>query len=322
MSSEFKLKNKAELKSKHIASNVISDTVCPECGNNLNTIYDKAQGEIICGNCGLIILDHLIDQGPEWRTYENIETKKRARTGSPGNLVIHDKGLSTIIDWQDKDIYGQKLLPQKRGQIYRLRRLQILIPLHSSIAMNLKKAMRELDRLASQMDISSSIKEIAAFTYRKALNGNYLKGRKIIPLIAASIYIAWRICKIPRALEEITNYTSVNKKIIARNYRYLAKCLKLKIPMITPLFYIDKFCEELQLSPQTRNEACRIIQLAKHKDLTSGKDPRGLAAAVIYIAGILRDEHCTQRDISRVSQITEVTIRNRYKEIVKKLKLS
>jgi len=133
--------------------------VCLECGGS-NVIKDPARGEMICGDCGLVIEEHIIDQGPEWRAYESKEINAKARTGSPTHFIIHDKGLSTTIDWHDQDIFGKKLEPKKRAQIYRLRRWQIRSRVHSSIARNLSRAMGELDRLASQIELSKDIKEM------------------------------------------------------------------------------------------------------------------------------------------------------------------
>lgn len=305
---------------KCVECSVIEETNCPECEGS-NIVKDPARGEVICGDCGLVIEDHIIDQGPEWRAYESKEINKKARTGSPRSLMIHDKGLSTMIDWHDQDSFGKKLSPKKRAQIYRLRRWQIRSRVHSSLARNLSKAMSELDRLASQLDLPKTIKERAALIYRKAIKGGFIKGKKIGATVAASIYVACRFHKLPRTLEEITRYAKVSKKELARNYRFIVESLKLKIPLMDAPSFVDRFAQELQLSPHIQREACKILEQAQKKELTIGKDPKGLAAAALYISGVMEGERRTQRDISRVAHVTEVTIRNRYKEIVRTLNL-
>ncbi len=299
---------------------VIDDTACPECTSK-DIIKDPARGEVICGNCGLVLEDHIIDQGPEWRAYESKDINKKARTGSPGSLIIHDKGLSTMIDWHDKDIFGRKINPKKRAQIYRLRRWQIRSRVHSSLARNLSKAMSELDRLASQIELPKDIKERAALIYRKAIKGGHIKGKKIGATVAASIYAACRLHKVPRTLEEITKYAKVSRKELARNYRFIIESLNLRVPLMEASDFVSRFSQELELSTHVQKEALKILTKAQQKRLTTGKDPKGLAAAALYIAGVLEGERRTQRDISKVSHVTEVTIRNRYKEIVKILNL-
>ncbi len=298
----------------------VQNIVCAECGSN-NLVQDNTRGELVCGDCGLVLEEHIIDQGPEWRAYEGKEMDKKARTGSPAHLMIHDKGLSTMIDWHDEDIFGKKIAPKKRAQIYRLRRWQIRSRVHSSLARNLSKAMGELDRLASQLELPKDIKEQAALIYRKAIKGSFIKGKKIGATVAASLYAACRLRKAPRTIEEITKYAKVSKKELGRNYRYIVECLTLRIPLMNAVDYVTRFSEELHLSPHVQQEARRIIELAEKKDLTIGKDPKGLAAASIYITGVLEGERRTQRDISEISHITEVTIRNRYKDIIKALNL-
>ena len=303
-----------------VECSVIDDAICPECAS-IDIVKDPARGELICGNCGLVLEDHIIDQGPEWRAYESKEINKKARTGSPGSLIIHDKGLSTMIDWHDQDIFGRKLTPKKRAQIYRLRRWQTRSRVHSSLARNLSKAMSELDRLASQIELPRDIKERAALIYRKAIKGGHIKGKKIGATVAASIYAACRLHKLPRTLEEITKFAKVSRKELARNYRFIIESLNLKVPLMEASDYISRFGQELELSTHIQKAARDILTQAQQKELTTGKDPKGLAAAALYMAGVLEGERRTQRDISRVAHVTEVTIRNRYKEIGKVLNL-
>jgi len=55
---------------------------------------------------------------------------------------------------------------------------------------------------------------------------------------------------------------------------------------------------------------------------TSGRGPTGIAAAALYVASLIHGEKRTQREVADVAGVTEVTIRNRYKELIKKLKLA
>jgi transcription initiation factor TFIIB len=55
--------------------------------------------------------------------------------------------------------------------------------------------------------------------------------------------------------------------------------------------------------------------------LTSGRGPAGIAAAATYIASLLTDERRTQGEIAKGAHVTEVTIRNRYKELTQRLNI-
>ncbi|MHA1860008.1 MAG: transcription initiation factor IIB [Candidatus Asgardarchaeia archaeon] len=296
-------------------------TVCPECGST-KIIRDPKRGELVCAECGLVITEHIIDHGPEWRAFTSEEKDERSRVGSPITLTVHDKGLSTVIDWRDRDSYGKKLTPYKRAQIYRLRKWQIRSRVYSSIDRNLAVAMSELERLSSQLGIPNNIKEDAAMIYRKAIERRLIRGRSIEAMMAAAIYAACRLRKVPRTLIEIASNSRINKKELGRCYRLLLRKLKITIPVADPIDFIPRFGAELKLSGRTLEKAIEILHEAKKARITAGKDPTGLAAAAIYIAGLLTGERRTQREIADVARVTEVTVRNRYKELVRKLSIS
>jgi len=75
----------------------------------------------------------------------------------------------------------------------------------------------------------------------------------------------------------------------------------------------------LKLSGDVRAKTVKILQDAAHEELTSGRGPTGMAAASLYIATVLCGERRTQREIAEIAGVTEVTIRNRYKELAQKL---
>ena len=290
---------------------------CPECKNS-ELIKDVKRGEVICSNCGLVIEEKEIDGGPEWRSFD-AEQEKRRRTGSPMTYTVHDKGLSTIISWDNRDSYGRKISAKMKAKVYRLRKWQTRTRVHSSLDRNLALAMSELDRLSSQLGIPRGIKESTAVIYRKATEEKLIRGQSIESMIAAALYCSCRIRHVPRTLDEIAQRTYVRKKEIGRCYRLLIKKLHLKIPLASPSDYITRFINELDLSGITLKRANEIISEAKELGLTIGKDPTGLAASSIYISAILEGERRTQREIAEVAHVTEVTVRNRYKELVREL---
>jgi transcription initiation factor TFIIB len=184
---------------------------------------------------------------------------------------------------------------------------------------NLAYAMSELDRLSSQIGIPRTVKETAAVIYRKAIERHLIRGRSIEAMIAAAVYAAARIRRVPRTLDEIAKNSRISKKELGRCYRLIIRELQIRIPLANPNDYIIRFSAELRLSGHTAQRAIEIIDQAKENGLTAGKDPTGLAAASIYIAGIIEGERRTQREIAETATVTEVTVRNRYKELVRRL---
>lgn len=291
---------------------------CPECGSkHLSKDYSRA--ELVCRNCGLVLDEDIIDHGPEWRAFDSEQREKRARTGAPMTYTIHDKGLSTVIGWKNRDSYGKAIPTRNRAQIYRMRKWERRIRISNSTERNLAVALSELDRMASGMELPRSVRETAAMIYRKAALKKLVRGRSIEGVITAALYAACRQCHVPRTLDEISNIAHISRKDIGRTYRYISRELRLKLLPTSPEDYISRFCSELKLSGDVRAKTVEILKEAAHRELTSGRGPTGMAAASLYIASVLCGERRTQREVADVAGVTEVTIRNRYKELTKKL---
>ncbi len=291
---------------------------CPECGSS-HLIRDYERGELVCEECGLVLDERLIDHGPEWRAFDAEQGEKRARTGAPMTYRIHDKGLSTEIGWKNKDSYGKSIPTKNRAQLYRLRKWQRRVRVSNATERNLTFALSELDRMASGMGLSRTVRETAAMIYRKAVQKNLIRGRSIEGVVTASLYAACRQCNVPRTLDEIAAASRVGRKEIGRTYRFITRELKLKLMPTSPLDYIGRFCSELKLSSEVQAKCSELIKQADERELTSGRGPTGIAAAVIYISSILLHERRTQREVADIAGVTEVTIRNRYKELADEL---
>jgi transcription initiation factor TFIIB len=185
-------------------------TNCPECGG-ASLVEDYDLGEIICHNCGLVLSEHALNQGPEWRAFTSEEKNERGRVGLPTSFSIHDKGLSTVIDRVNRDASGRQLPYATRLEMLRLRKWQIRTRVHSSADRNLAQAMAELDRLTDVLHIPASIKESAAMVYRKALSNSLVRGRSIAAVAAASLYAACRISETPRTLKDVSAASRIRK---------------------------------------------------------------------------------------------------------------
>ncbi|TFH05302.1 MAG: transcription initiation factor IIB [Candidatus Thorarchaeota archaeon] len=295
--------------------------VCMGCGQSTFT-KDYARGEQTCTICGLVASDRTADTGPEWRAFTSEETNARARVGAPATFTMADKGISTMIDWRNRDASGKVIKSDTRAAMYRMRKWHIRSMLHSSQHRNLGIAMSELQRLSSQLGIPRDVRETAALIYRKALIKKLVRGRSIESVVAASIYLACRIHRIPRSLDEIVVETSVNRKQVGYAVRLIVSRVDVNVPIPSAKDLIPRLSSDLMLEGRTVKKATEIINQAKKSFVTIGKGPGGIAGAALYIAGILEGDRRTQREIAEVSRVTEVTIRNRYKELVRVLGIS
>ncbi len=293
---------------------------CPECASK-NLVHDFDSGETICGDCGLVLYEQMLDKGPEWRAFTQEDKTSRSRVGAPTSYSIHDKGLSTTISQIDRDAFGRKLPVSTRLQMWRLRKWQIRSRVHSSSDRNLAQAMGELERLSSKVNISRPIREKAALLYRKALDKGLIRGRSINAVTAATLYAACRKSGSPKTLSEISKASLVNKKDVSRCYRMMFQKLDFHMPPSDPLTYISKIAEKNEISGKTQGMAIAILAEARRKRFLAGKDPMGIAAAALYIACLQNNEKITQRAISEAAGVTEVTIRNRYKALIRQMNL-
>lgn len=313
------MKNEKGKKKQNKNKQTIEETMkCPSCGSTHLT-KDYSRAELVCEKCGLVIDAEIMDHGPEWRAFDSEQREKKARTGAPMTYTIHDKGLSTTIGWQNRDAYGKSIPTRNRAQLYRLRKWQTRTRISDGTERNLALALTALDRMSSTLGLPRNVRETAAMIYRKAVRRKLIRGRSIEGVSAAVLYAACRQCNVPRTLEEISSVAQMKKKEIGRNYRNISRKLELKLLPTTPQDYISRFSSRLSLSNDVQAKTIKILKRAASEELTSGRGPTGLAAAALYIASVLCGERRTQREVAEIAGVTEVTIRNRYKELAKKL---
>ncbi|WP_436935333.1 transcription initiation factor IIB [Halovenus marina] len=287
---------------------------CPECGGALAT--DEEHGETVCQECGLVVEEAEIDPGPEWRAFDSKEKDEKSRVGAPTTNMMHDKGLSTNIGWQDKDAYGNALSSRQREKMQRLRTWNERFRTRDSKERNLKQALGEIDRMASALGLPENVRETASVIYRRALDEDLLPGRSIEGVATSALYAAARQANTPRSLDELTRVSRVDKDEIARTYRYIVRELGLEIQPADPESYVPRFISDLGLSEEVERRAKELLRTAKDQGVHSGKSPVGLAAAAVYAASLLTNQKVTQSEVSEVANISEVTIRNRYHELL------
>lgn len=291
-----------------------SRSSCPECDGQI--VYDEEHGETTCEKCGLVLDEDSIDRGPEWRAFHSEEKDEKSRVGAPTTELMHDKGLSTTISWQDKDAYGQSVSGRKRARLQRLRTWDERFRTKDAHERNLKQALGEISRMASALDVPGPVRETAGAIYRRAVEDDLLPGRSIEGMATASLYAAARQHGTPRPLSEFAEVSRVEKIRVQRAYRYASRELGLEIEPADPLDYVPQFASALDVSDEATRQARDLLSTAIEAGVHSGKSPAGLAAAAIYAATHLTNEQLTQETVSNAAHVSMVTIRNRYQELL------
>lgn len=291
-----------------------SDSTCPECDGRL--IHDGEHGETNCEDCGLVLDEDSLDHGPEWRAFTEDERGEKSRVGAPTTQLMHDKGLSTMIGWQDSDARGQVVPDRKRVRLQRLRTWDERFRTKDAHERNLKHALGELSRMASALGLSDPVRETASVLYRRAVEEELLPGRSIEGMVTASLYAAARQHGTPRPLSTFAGVSRVEELRIQRAYRYLSQELGLQLEPEDPSTYVPQFASTLEVSDEAERMARELLDVARSTSAYSGKSPTGLAAAALYAATYLTNEQLTQKAVSKVTHVSTVTIRNRYQELL------
>lgn len=290
-----------------------SRSSCPECDGKV--VHDD-RGERMCEDCGLVVDDDTIDHGPEWRAFDSDERDEKRRVGMPMTQLMHDKGLSATIGWQDTDGYGRSITGRKRAKLRRLRRWDERFQTKNARERNLKQAFGEIKRMAAALGLPAPVGETAGVLYRRAIEDDLLPGRSIEGMSTASLYAAARQHDTPRTLPEFATVSRVERLRIQRAYRYLSRELGLGIEPTDPIQYVPQFASELDVSDEATRRARDLLTTAKTRDIHSGRSPAGLAAGALYAATRLTNERLTQGTVNDVTHVSRVTIRNRYRELL------
>jgi transcription initiation factor TFIIB len=300
------------IKTSHPNSAILSDLV----------ITDPETGELIRKDTGEVISDNTLSQQKEWRSFNIEEGENRARVGMPTSLAIHDMGLSTMIGKEATDASGNVIDAATRMRMSRLRMWNSRSQSHSPTERSLQQAFTMLSRIKDRLGLPNHVTEKAAYTYRKAQERGLIRGDTIGSVLAASIYVAARQSGVLRTLDDISKISDLKTGEVARSYRRIMSELDIKVPLIDVKKYIIKVANNLNFDEKIKRKALELVEHAQKKNLIVGKDPMSIAASIIYLVNLSESKPTTQAEIAKAAGVTEVTVRNRSKELREKLDVS
>src|ERR671911_944443 len=332
--------------SKQDTISLHSKIVCANCSdsnninsqiNNTNIITDPETSELICSNCGMVVSSERA-QGTrgEWRYFDSDSANNNGiRTGMPTSLARHDMGLSTIIGRTDRDAAGNRIATSIKPTIDRLRILDYRTQLYSATDRSLRTAFAELDTLRDKLALTDSVVEKAAYIYRKAQSRGMVRGRTVSAMLAAATYIACREIGVGKTLKDIAQGTNVKTQTLSQSYRILLTELDIKTPMLDPMRCIAKVANKMRLNERITRQGMDIMHTAIRKEASAGKNPMGLAAAILYISYLnnninnsvhnksneSNNSKRSQTSFAQAAGITDVTLRHSVKDLKNRLLL-
>ncbi len=298
---------------------------CPECQATL--VDDFQNGERICSGCGIVVVEQMADYGPESISNNLEEKMKLARATGQTTLAQHDLGITTEISISTKDFSGKTIDSQVASQMHNLRKWQQRVRVSTPRERRLANVLTKISETCQNLSLPRNVLETASLIYRNLDDYMDVKGKSITGISAATVYMACKQCDVVRSLEEICKAICAPKDVktktkrAARYYRIMVMEMGSVAPVVTMGKYISKMANLAQTDVRVERLALEIAEKTKDNNLADGKAPNGIAAAYLYVASTLLGQNILQRDVSSIAGVTEVTIRNRCKEILTKYKL-
>jgi transcription initiation factor TFIIB len=280
-------------------------------------VTDAVTGEITCGNCGVVLSENAIDFGPENPSQTMDGQQNNVRTGQKISLKMADMGLSTIMESKDRDSTGRSLSAENKRMFYRLR----MWDRNSRLANNKSyaKAFTLLDGIRAKLGLPNTVVEETAYLFRKITSKKSLSGRSTIGILCATTYIACRLTNTPRTIQDVANAGNIKRKQLQSISRFILKELDIHPESYNPIEFVARIANATNASEKTKRDAMNILQIGQKRGINTSKNPMGMAAAAIYLSSLKNQEKIRQVKISEVSGISAVTIRDRAKEIKKRL---
>lgn len=277
---------------------------------------ESRDGNEICINCGLIFERTFVGNERRAYTVEEIQTRRRTEPR------WRDFGPRTMLPNTKTDSKGKSIGAKEQALFSRLSKIQN--SLISSIERNFWEAKPKLKMLTSKLNVPEYISETAWKIYSIVARKKLTMGRSINGFIAGSLYAAIRVHDFPRLLDEVCEASLTPRRTVHRSLamiiREVLPELNLRYQPITAECLVFRFGNELELPIQIQKNAINMLKDASKNGLQrTGKDPKGLAAACIYIAAKNGSIRKTQSKVADIAKITEVTLRSRAKQIKNKL---
>lgn len=294
---------------------------CVECGSTKLTKYDNA---IIacadCGHVGVAVGTAVTATNTAGHNPNRNPDNSRRKTNYMRTLAPY-KGRLTKLDsryYMHGDI-GEDNDLDKRPRNHFLETWWENAKVSNGTEKNLALAFSEITLVSDGLSVPKCVLEKAATTYKMLVEKRQVKGRNIRTLSAASVYMACKQCGFPQTLNEVAKASRISKRDVGKGYRFLVKELNCFIPPVEIAQYLKNLLRWIKISEKTKETIDKVLGVAEELKLTSGRDPMGMVAAATYMASLLTGERKTQREISQASSLTEATIRNRYRELAKRL---
>ena len=215
-----------------------------------------------------------------------------ARASGQTTYSQHDLGITTEISIESRDFSGKKINSEVASQMHNLRKWQQRVRVSTSRDRRLTNILTKISNICQSCSLSENVLETASVIYR-SLDGKNIevKGKSVVSISAAVVYMACKQCGVIRSLEEIIQGVCQPKevkpktKLASKYYRTLVMELgTVTTPAVTIDKYISKIANMTNTDVRVERLALEIAEKTKNRNLSDGKSPNGVAAAYLYLS--------------------------------------
>ena len=286
--------------------------MCTQCRNaHPNLVEEFSSGDLVCGDCGTVVGDRIIDTRSEWRTFASDSgggghPDDPSRVGGPSNPLLDRAHLETAISVKDGYSGASKELGRLQGKTA-----------YRAGERNLLAAFKTIGVMCERIGLPRVIADRAKQLYKLVEDEKLTKGKVNDGVIAACIYVACRQEKVPRTFKEISALTLVSKKDIGRCYKLIAPLLETRVSSVSMDDFMARFCSHLNLGMDVQRLSVAILKRVAELGVAAGKSPTSIAAAGLFMTcQLLPHARKSPKDIAFISGVSEITIKNTYKDLL------
>lgn len=281
---------------------------CVECKASHSCIINSKEGTIVCQTCGLVQMSRIIDDTLETRNFSKDATSRggddNKRCGGANVDLLSDRGIMTLISGGPDT--GLSRWAQRSAQ--------------SGADKQLVRGFQAIGELTNNLHLNDVCADEAKLIFKSITEQRGLKGRSYQAMVAACVFIASRKSN-PRSIREISKITNVDQKEILRCYSMMKKLIPTGVVgNHSAAYYAKRFANELNFSTAHVKAAENIAVKSIELEILTGKSPLSIASAAVYLVGQLFGiDKSSLSDISEVSTMKDITIKNCVKAMSQRL---
>ncbi|PWN19002.1 cyclin-like protein [Microstroma glucosiphilum] len=295
--------------------------ICPECREDPPDLVEAySSGDLVCGSCGMVVGDRIVDTRSEWRTFANEDGDDPSRVGQATNPILD--GLTESLETRISSSDGGS------GLSFALQRATNRTAT-SNANRHILEGFDAIQNKVERMSLPRSAAEAAKQLFRRVQDEKIMRGRKTEAIIAAVLFVACKQSGTPRTFPEIMSSVSgVTKRQVVDCFKEIQATFELGqsdarpeggagLNITSAVDLINRFCNLLGLERIVVRSTEEIAGVIREKGFLDGRSPVTIAAACIYLTTTIWGVHRSTKRIAEATGVSPATIKGSYRDLIK-----